>query len=537
MHKKSLKRLRQLVFQECAVMMAIPMLLNTVSLTSASILGTITANTLGDFTDAAFSLNLSLGLEKILRLAVYVLLAVLVIPGVNLLSDYVMLTYALRHDNIVFSHYLDKDPEKAMAMDLGEVQYQLEDAPNMMRIYWVNIFGRIIATPISLLFLLYWSGQISWGLTGLVFLLCALKLTAPLFFMEKLAGYDREEKHYLAKRRNCESDIAGMPHLIALWQTKKSHLARLQTLFRSYYQKTAANQIICKVFSQQTKELLDQLILVLLLLGGSILISTGRMSPGGLATMMVYLTVIQSALNDIGSIVQQFPLLKNEANRVCEFYTDTEAVSGETIGHFTGLYGKKMSFSYPDRPVFHDFDFSIKPGEKVALQGPNGCGKSTLIKIICMLLKSYQGTIQAGNISLKEIHTADWRELIAYAPQNPMLFSATVRENIAMANPSASPKTVDKFMEDFGILALGDRVLSEQSALSGGERQKVSIIRAMLKEAEFLILDEPSNHLDPASIEVLKKWLLKTDKTVLLVSHDPLLLDTVDRVISMQNQA
>ena len=345
MNKKSSKKLLRVVFQECAVMMVVPMLLSAVSLTSASILGTVTANTLGDFADAAFALDLSLGLEKMLLLAVCVLAAVLVVPGIQLLSDYVMLIYALRHDNVVFGHYLEKDPEKVLALDLGEVQYQLEDAPCMMRIYWVNTFSKIIAIPISLAFLLYWSGQVSWGLTGLVFLFCALKLVVPLLFKGKLAGYDREEKAYLAERRTCESDIAGMPHLIALWQTKKSHLERMQALFHDYYRKTASRQIVCKIFSQQSKELLDQLILVLLLFGGAVLISSGSMSPGGLATMLIYLTVIQSALSDIGSVLQEYPLMKNEANRVCEFYTDAAPASGETVPRFTGLWGEGIRFS------------------------------------------------------------------------------------------------------------------------------------------------------------------------------------------------
>ena len=533
MSEKMSKEVRRQLFGECAQMMAFPTLMNTLILTGTTLLGALTADTLGAFTDAAFSLDLSLGLKKVLLLAGYILGVALLMPAVQLVSEYVMLIYALRHDNIVFGHYLDKDPEKAMALDLGEVQYQLEDAPCMMRIHWVNNISRVISIPISLSFLLYWAGKVSWGLTVLMVLLGTLNLITPLLFKKKLAEYDRREKDYLAKRRSCEADAAALPHLIALWRTGDAHLGRMAALFGKYWKETAVRQIRCKIFSSKAGEFVGQIVHILLLFAGAVMISKGSITPGGLAAMLIYLGVVQTVLKDFGLVIEELPLLMNAAERTGTFYTDAEPDEGEMLRHFDGLSGKNISFSYGDRPVFSELDFSVQPGEIVALQGENGHGKSTLVKLICGLLKSYQGEIQVNRRDLRAANLKSWRQLIAYAPQNPMLFHVTVRENVMLSNPDAPAELVSRYMEDFGIAALAERTLSEDSELSGGERQKISIIRAMLKKSELLILDEPSNHLDINSIEALKRHIRDMDKTVIFISHDPLLTEAADRVMQI----
>ena len=102
-----------------------------------------------------------------------------------------------------------------------------------------------------------------------------------------------------------------------------------------------------------------------------------------------------------------------------------------------------------------------------------------------------------------------------------------------MSNADIDKATADALMDEFGIPDLADRYIDSDSKLSGGEKQKISVIRALLKESEVLILDEPSNHLDQNSIHILKKYISQTSKTVILISHDPSLSDIVDRYIQV----
>ena len=530
-HPQKKNQMLSKVMKECASALGFPLFLNTVTAILTGTLGIITANTLGNFADAAFDLNLSLGLKNTIALIICLIAVVFIAPGLGMFSDFVMLKDALRHDNIVFGHYLDKDPEKEMALNSGEIQYQLEDAPNDLRIYWINLISKLLSFPFCLGYLLYCSGKISWLLTGLMFLLTAIKLFTPLFFKEPLAKFDRKEKKYLAMRRDYESDSVTDPHIIKIWGIKNSVLQRTKKLFQNYYEETASQQISCTVFSEQTKEFMNHFTLILLLLFGAIMVAQGTVSPGEFAAMLVYLTVAQTLLNDIGDIIQSYPLMMNAANRVCEFYDDPEIIPNKSIDHFSSIKGANLAFSYSDKTVFKDLNFSIYRGDKVAICGENGHGKSTLIKIISSLLKSYSGDLKIGDEDFRSINTEDWRKLIAFAPQDPFLFSTTVRENITMPNSTIDKETVDSLLDDFGILNLADRCIDSDSKLSGGEKQKISIIRALLKESEVLLLDEPSNHLDQNSITTLKKYISQTPKTVLLISHDPSLLDVVDRAI------
>lgn len=208
------------VMRECAVTMRIPLFLNTVTAILTGTLGIVTANIIENFANAAFELNLLLGIKNAIALAVCLTAVVFIAPALRMVSDFIMLKDALRHDNIVFGHYLDKDPEKERTFNSGEVQYKLEDAPNDLRIYWINLMSKLLSFPFCFGYLLYCSGKISWLLTGVMVLLAAIKLLLPLFFKEPLAEFNRQEKQYLAMRRDYESDAVTNLHIIKMWGIK-----------------------------------------------------------------------------------------------------------------------------------------------------------------------------------------------------------------------------------------------------------------------------------------------------------------------------
>lgn len=527
------KNERSKVYRECADTMMVPVLLNAANTILNGILGVVTANILGSFADKVFALDLTLGARDVVRLLICIAMVVFVAPAIGLIGDFIMLNKSLYHDNVVFGHFLDKEPEKEKRFDIGEVQYELEDAPNTLRIQWVTIMSKAAALPFCVGYLLYCAGKISWLLTGCMFLFSAIRLVVPIWFKEKMAAYDKLEKSYQAKRRNYEADIVSKPYMLKLLGIQKAANARIEELFQKYYQQTGSRYAACRAISDGLKEAVNRITMLLLLLVGAVMIAKRYVTPGEFTAMMVYLGVAQTILNDTGEMIQNYPLLKNAAERVEAFYQDMETVSGERISCFSGLTGENISFSYADKSIFQNFHFSVMPGDKVKISGENGRGKSTLIKIICSLISSYNGRIKTGNTDLKQSNMESWREMIAYVPQIPYLFQTTVKENIVMGNADVKEDEVERLMQEFGIRSLADRVITEQSELSGGEKQKISIIRALVKKSELLILDEPSNHLDQESIEVLKRYLCENKKTVILISHDSTMDDVVNQSISI----
>lgn len=532
--QRKAKRTLSAVYKDCARAMWLPMALYAVSEIIAGMFNTITANVLGKFTDAAFHLNLSLGIKNAVILALSILAIVVLAPSVNLFSNFIMLKYALLHDQMVLGRYLDKEPEKALQYNCGELQYQVEDAPNTLRIYWVNLLGMTFATPVCLGYFLYSAGSINWPMTGLMLLLAAIKLLSPLLFKRKISKYDKLDRAYKAKRRAYESDAITRPCLMKLWEIQKPICGRINQLFSDYYHTTESGAITCKVFSGQLYGLADKVTQLLLFLFGAVMVAGGQITPGGFTSMLVYFAVVQTFYKNIGDVIQNYyPLMVNAANRVEELYQDRESDSGEHLDHFQSLTVEKINFSFPKpkKELFHDLSFSIKSGDKVGILGKNGSGKSTLCKIISSLIRTYSGTIRINDRNMRDVKLGDWRSLIAYASQTSHIFNTTVRENITMGNPDAKKEAVDQLMVDFGIFPLAERVVANDSVLSGGERQKISIIRALIKKSEVLILDEPSNHLDRKSVDVLKRYIKATDKAVILISHDTLLQDAVERFI------
>ena len=194
---------------------------------------------------------------------------------------------------------------------------------------------------------------------------------------------------------------------------------------------------------------------------------------------------------------------------------------------------RAVTLSYPGRgrPALNEVSLTIRPGEQIILTGPNGAGKSSLLALLLRFATPASGTITAGSVDLAEILADRWRSQIAWVPQHPHLFTATVAENIALGEPGASREDIAAAArlagaDDF-IRRLRDgydTVLTEGArSLSAGQRQKLALARAFLRRAPVLLLDEPTAHLNPVSADRVMAALEDqlADRTVVLVTHRP----------------
>ena len=194
---------------------------------------------------------------------------------------------------------------------------------------------------------------------------------------------------------------------------------------------------------------------------------------------------------------------------------------------------RAVTLSYPGRgrPALDEVSLTIRPGEKIILTGPNGAGKSSLLSLLLRFAAPTSGTITAGSVGLARIPADQWRSQIAWGPQHPHLFTATVAENIALGQSGARREDIAAAARLAGAddfirrLPSGyDTVLAEGArSLSAGQRQKLALARAFLRRAPVMLLDEPTAHLDPVSadriIAALEDQL--ADRTVILVTHRP----------------
>ncbi len=210
---------------------------------------------------------------------------------------------------------------------------------------------------------------------------------------------------------------------------------------------------------------------------------------------------------------------------------------------------ERVSFSYPARAgvVLDGLDLELRPGETVALVGESGAGKSTVAALLLGLLQPTGGRISVGGVGLGGCRLDEWRRMIAWVPQHPTLFRGTVADNIRLGDPLASDRAVleaatlagaDRFV---GALPSGFATLVGDGgrSLSPGERRRIGLARAFLRDAPLVILDEPTADLDPRSVAVVGRAVrrLQAGRTMLLIAHRPELVQSSDRVVRLSDGA
>ncbi|MEA3421837.1 MAG: ATP-binding cassette domain-containing protein, partial [Acidobacteriota bacterium] len=201
-------------------------------------------------------------------------------------------------------------------------------------------------------------------------------------------------------------------------------------------------------------------------------------------------------------------------------------------------------FAYDSKPVLRDISLRIRPGEKVLLSGANGSGKSTLVKMILGLYSPGKGEILIDGKRIEEISLSSLRDKISIVSQNTFLFADTIWNNILYSRPDASVEEVRKAAEVAGASEFIEKLEQEYETvvgemgkrLSGGEKQKIALARALLKKAEIIIFDEAASHLDREGERRLMEIIGERfkEKTCILISHRSEDLASVDRMIRLE---
>ena len=284
---------------------------------------------------------------------------------------------------------------------------------------------------------------------------------------------------------------------------------------------------------------------------GASLVSSGEMSIGDLVSFVLYTTFIGASIAGLGDIYGQVQKAIGSSERVLEIL-DEEPETSPSVVSPSKMEGEisfhQVAFSYPTRPemeVLRNISFQVGAGDKVALAGHSGAGKSTIIQLLLRFYTVNSGQIEVDGRPLREWNLTQLRTNIGIVPQEVLLFGGSIRENIAYAKPEASEEEIIaaakkanawQFIETFpeGLDTLvGERGIK----LSGGQRQRVAIARAILKDPAILILDEATSSLDAESEFLVQEALdeLMKGRTTIIIAHRLATIRKVDRIYVLKD--
>ncbi|NOJ03160.1 type I secretion system permease/ATPase [Vibrio splendidus] len=438
---------------------------------------------------------------------------------------------------------------EAKPASVGAFAKNLQEFESIREFFTSATIGSLIDLPFALMFL-----ALIWLMAGNLVFVPVVGVVILIIYALLIQGPLRrtiEEGSRLASQKyaNLIESLAGL-------ETVKLFSAQSQFQFR--WEEAVAHMANWNIKSrritdsiQNTAGFVQQSTNVGMIIFGVYLIAEGELTMGGLiaATML--------SGRAIGPLVQ-LSLLSTRYNQAKSSMTLIEQVmsmpdeqeEGKRYIHRPIIQGHialdKVTFHYPDSPVasIRDLTLNIKPGEKVAIIGRIGSGKTTLERLVMGLYKPTEGHVRIDDTDMEQLHHVDVRRNIGCVPQDSNLFYGSVRDNITLGRPLVDDRDVMDAANRAGVTAFTqqdpaglERQVGEGGALlSGGQRQSIAIARAFLGRPPVLLMDEPTSAMDNRSEMHIKHQLnqLLPSETLILITHKTSMLDIVDRVIVME---
>jgi ATP-binding cassette subfamily B protein len=285
---------------------------------------------------------------------------------------------------------------------------------------------------------------------------------------------------------------------------------------------------------------------------GALLTINGNISFGVIVAFMLYVRLFTSPLSQIAQGMTSLQSTCAAAERVFEFVEEDEMEDEKHLKKKLNakkvkgnIEFKHVKFGYDkDKVIINDFNCKVKPGQKIAIVGPTGAGKTTMVNLLMKFYNINDGDILIDGVSVKELKRENIHDLFIMVLQDTWLFNGSIRDNIKYNKKNVSDETIEKALDTVGVLHFVkslpgglDYEITDSNSISAGQKQLLTIARGMVKDAPFLILDEATSSVDTRTEELVQKAMDKLTKgrTSFIIAHRLSTIKNADLILVMKD--
>ena len=382
------------------------------------------------------------------------------------------------------------------------------------------------------------------------FALCApIAGVISFLFRKKLRMLNRDYRHAVEETSAEVMDMVEMVPLSRAHALEQAETGKMNRLLHGIAKRGLRLDITQSLFGATNWVVFEGFQLICLVFTVVMFINGQIADVGDITLYQSYFTMLVTSVTMILAMIPTFARGIEAVTSVGELMHAQEEESGEgkpMLDTLRGAYSfRGVNFSYEDgHPVLSDFDLEVAPGETVALVGESGVGKTTVINPVIGYHFPDSGTITVDGHNIREIDLRSYRKHIAVVPQNTILFSGTIRDNITYGLPSVSEEKLAEILDAARLTemiaqlpnGLDTSVGEHGGKLSGGQRQRISIARALIRDPKVIILDEATSALDSVSEKKIQEALdhLTAGRTTFVVAHRLSTIKDADKIAVME---